>query len=150
MKLRHVLLAAAVAVIAVGFLATCDLFTSPVSIDQRIADFQSDLNNAVRTSAYNDFHPTMTADYNALKDGSTINTLFPVVNGGTTYTLTVTDESSPSTGVMVTVSGGPNTFNSGSPKYLKLVMAVTGTADYRIVSLEMETTAVFPGPAQIQ
>jgi hypothetical protein len=150
MKLRHVLLAAAVAVIAIGFLVTCDLFTTPVSIDQRIADFQSDLNNTVRTSAYQNFHPTMTGDYDALKSGTTITTLFPAPDGsGTAYSLTVTDESSPSTAVLVTVSGGPTSY--GVTHHLKLVMATYNSVDWRIVSLSMDNgSSVYPGTPQIQ
>jgi hypothetical protein len=119
-----------------------------VSIDQRITDFQSDLNMTTRTSAYLNFHPTLTADYAALKDGTTITSIFPLPDGsGTAYSLTVTSETD-SAAVLVTVSGGPTSF--GSTHYLQLNMSTTGIADYRIVTLEISTSTTFTGTPQIK
>jgi len=60
----------------------------------------------------------------------------------------ITDESSPSTGIFVTITTGPAGFKP--PQDLKLVMAVTGPADWRIESRALSSTAgLFPGPAQI-
>ena len=150
MKSRHALRLVGATLVFAGALAGCS-FLNMVSIDERITSFQSDLNSATRATLYEDFNPDLTADYNALKDPTTtIDPLIPVLGtGDAPYTLTVTDKSSPSTGVFVTIDGGPAGF--GAPKYLKLVMETTGLADYRIVSLELSNTAgSFPGPAQIK
>ncbi len=147
MRVRHIVLGLLAAAALSGALVGCDLL-GMVSIDQRITDFQTSLNGD-RTTLYENFHPTLTSDYNALKDPTTtIDPLIPVLGtGDTPYSLSITDQGSPSTGVMVTISGGGSGWG---PKYLKLVMETTGTSDYRIVSLEIEGTNSFPGPAQLQ
>jgi hypothetical protein len=149
MKTRHILHFSGLGLLLAGVLAGCSLLGS-VSIDERIADFQADLNKTDRSSAYQNFHPDLTGDFNSLKSGAPITAIFPVPDGtGTPYALAVTDETNPSTGVFVTVTGGPTVF--GGPKYLKLVMKTTGSSDNRIVSLEWSNTiGLFPGPAQIQ
>ena len=138
MRVRHIVLA--VVVLLAGVLVGCD-FIAPVSIDQRITDFQADLNKTTRTSAYLNFHPTLTKAYDALKDGSTITTLFPLPDGtGSSYVLTVTDESAPgTTGVLVTVTGGPTSYLG--THHLILVMETTAISDYRIVSLSTDDGA---------
>ena len=149
MRTRHVLCFLGLAASLAGAIVGCSLLGS-VSIDERIASFQADLNKTDRTSAYLNFHPDLTTDFDTLKSGATIMTIFPLPDGtGTSYTLSITDKSSPSTGVFVTVTGGP-TPAFFPPLYLKLVMQTTGTSDYRIVSLEWRNTAVFPGPPQIK
>jgi hypothetical protein len=149
MKARHIFLLIGVAAILVA-LASCSLF-GIVSIDDRIATFQSDLNSATRTAIYQDFHPTLTADYSALKDPkTTIDPLIPPVGNGPAYVLTITDETSPSTGVLVTITGGTSGYFP-TPQYLSLVMDVTGPSDHRIVALELsDTKGSFTGTPQIQ
>jgi hypothetical protein len=138
MKARHIVLLVGVAAV-IAALASCSLF-GIVSIDNRITDFQNDLNSSTRAAIFQDFHPTKTSDYSALKDPkTTIDPLIPPVGTSPNYVLTVTDETSPSTGVLVTITGG----SAGAfptPQYLNLVMDVTGSSDYRIVSLELSTT----------
>jgi hypothetical protein len=137
MRVRHYVLFILVALAMAGMFVGCDLLGF-VSIDQRVTDFQDSLNAADRSTLYTNFHPTLTSDYAALKDPTTtINQLMPPLGtGDTTYTLTVADETDPATGVIVNVTGGPASY--GAPKHLKLVMDVTGTGDYRIVSLAMD------------
>ncbi|MGA2975411.1 MAG: hypothetical protein ABSF77_08900 [Spirochaetia bacterium] len=136
MRIRRILLPVLVVLILAGGLISCS-FLGMVSIDDRIAQFQTDLNSATRSTIYEDFHPTKTSDYNALKDPVTIEAVFPPLGiSDTAYSLTVTDESNPATGVIVTVTGGPASFNA--PKHLKLVMDTTGVSDYRIVSLAID------------
>ena len=111
---------------------SCDL--NKVSIDQRISDFQSDLNTTDRLNVYQDFHPTMTNDYTALKDPATsgFNNAYPPP--GATFSLSVVDESNPSAGVVVKVNSGA----SGTwltPFYMLLTMATYNGNDWRIVTL---------------
>jgi hypothetical protein len=137
MRVRHYVLFLLVVLAMAGVLVGCDILGF-VSIDQRVADFQVSLNAADRSSLYTNFHPDQTADYAALKDPpKTIDAVMPpLASGDTAYTLAVTDESDAATGVIVKVTGGPALY--GAPKNLKLVMATTGTGDYRIVSLAQD------------
>jgi len=150
MRARHGIFLLAIVAALAGILVGCDLlgFVSPSA---RVSEFESALNSATRAAAYQNFHPDKTSDYSALKDPvPTLDPIFPRLGtGDAAYSLTVTDDASPSSGVFVTVTGGPAGF--GAPKYLKLVMETVGTGDNRIVSLEMSTTkGSFPGPAQIK
>ena len=146
MRVRHIVRLVAMVLLLAGVLVGCDLL-GIISIDQRITDFQGDLNKTDRTSAYLNFHPTLTADYDALKNGLTITSIFPLPDGsGTPYALTVSSETD-SAAVLVSVSGGPTTF---APLYLQLSMNTTGTADYRIVTLEYSTSTTFTGNPQIK
>lgn len=150
MKGRHILFLIGIAAILAAVIVGCSVAGATVSVTQRITDFQSDLNSSGRTTIYEDFHPTMTSDYNALKDPTTTidSVIPPLGTSDPAYVLTVTDDTYPATGVFVTITGGPVTF--GAPQYLKLVMAVTGTADYRIVSLALSNTAGSFPTTQIQ
>jgi hypothetical protein len=118
--------------LAAWALASCNL--GAVSIDQRISNFQSDLNTSDRSNVYQDFDPSLTTQYNALKDPVTsgFNTAYPVP--GPTYSLSIVDESNPSAGVVVKVNSG----KSGSwsiPYYMLLTMATYNNNDWRIVTL---------------
>jgi hypothetical protein len=107
-----------------------------VSIDQRISNFASDLNNN-RSGAYQDFDPDQTKEYQELANPTyAFDTLFPA--GSPPYAFQVTDESSPSSGVFVTVTSSPPAY--GSQFYLKLVMATYQNTDWRIVQLFMSST----------
>ena len=137
MKIRHIVPLILVAGALASTIVGCSL--NAVSISQRISQFQSDLNSQDRTSAYLNFHPTLTLSYTALASGTTITTYFPLVNGGTQYSLAITDQNSPSSGVRVTVNPGPVAFGP-TPQYLNLVMATTNNDDWRIVSLALSNT----------
>ncbi len=82
-------------------LVSCNL--GGTTIDQRIADFQSDLNTTDRSSAYQNFSSSMT-DYTLLRNGSYFSSAFPVPPPN--YTLSVISESNTSA-VIVQVSTGP-------------------------------------------
>lgn len=135
MKARHIAVILVGAVLVTWALASCDL--GAVSIDQRISTFQSDLNTPDRANVYQDFHPTMTAVYAALKDPnlSGFNAAYPPP--GASYSLSIIDQGNPSTGVIVQVTSGPNSGGGRSaPNYFfKLVMATTNMNDWRIVSI---------------
>jgi hypothetical protein len=120
-------------------LAGCSL--SAVSIDQRISTFQSDLNTTDRMAVYQDFHPTLTSEYDPLKDPSLsgFDTEFPVPTGSN-YSLSIVDESNPAAGVIVYVTAGHNTPVVNIPYYLKLTMATTDKDDWRIVTLSDSQT----------
>jgi len=134
MKARHVIPLIVIAVMATLALAGCELFGF-VSIDQRVSNFQAALNTTDRTTAYENFHPTLCNDYNAIKNGTyTWSTVFDT--SYIPYTLTVTDESN-SSAVLVTATG-----SNGYPTlYLRLNMQTTGIGDYRIVSMDTSATS---------
>ena len=135
MKARHVYAILAAAGLAALALISCSV--SSVSIDERISTFQSDLNTSDRSSVYLDFHPTLTHQYNFLKDPATsgFNTEFPVPTG-TNYSLSIYDKSNPTAGVIVQVTAGPASGSTYTPTYyLSLTMATTGSDDWRIVTL---------------
>ncbi|MGA2640907.1 MAG: hypothetical protein ABSG21_08380 [Spirochaetia bacterium] len=134
MKARHIFAILVGAVLIVWSLASCNPLNS-VSISQRIADFQADLNTSSRSNVYQDFHPTMTTEYNALKDPnlSGFNTEFPATGQ---YSLTDSNDSNPAA-VIVTVNAGSPGTGSGltAPYYLQLNMATYNGNDNRIVTL---------------
>jgi hypothetical protein len=147
MKPRHLIRIVVAGTLLAVLLAGCSLLGF-VSIDERMAQFQDDLNSVDRLTLYNNFHPDLTADYAALKVPSlTIDTLIPLrATTDPLYALAVTDQASPSTGVLVTITGGPASY--GAPKYLKLVMETSGIGDYRIVSLQQSSITTFTGTPQ--
>jgi hypothetical protein len=138
MKARHLSALVVGAALISWSLASCNM-TTPVSISQRIADFQGDLNTSSRSNVYNDFHPTMTQEYNALKDPniSGFNLEFPATGQ---YSLTDTNDSNPAA-VIVTVNSGPNTGSTWvAPYFLELNMATYNSSDWRIVTLSDSQT----------
>jgi hypothetical protein len=146
MKPRHLIRIAVAGPLLAGLLAGCSLLGF-VSITERVAQFQVDLNSSTRVALYENFHPDLCYDYSALKDPvATIDTPMPRVGTGTQYVLSITDDTAPSNGVIVTVTAGPAAYGT-TPKYLKLVMEISGLGDYRIASFEQSTTLSFPGPA---
>jgi outer membrane lipoprotein-sorting protein len=149
MRVRHIVFSLAAVVTLAGVLAGCELL-GIVSIDDRIVAFQNELNASTRSTIYENFHPTLTSDFTSLKNATlTLDTIIPPLGtGDAQYSLVVTDKADPSTGVFVTIDGGSLGWG---PQYLKLVMETTGTADYRIVSLEIDPTpGNFLGPADIK
>jgi hypothetical protein len=142
MKARHVAAIVVGAALVVWGLASCNLL-NPVSIQQRIDDFLADLNTSTRTNIGQNFHPTATTEYAALQDPnlSGINTTFPVGS----YSSTTIDQSNPSGGVIVQISG-PNAVLS-SPYFLKLTMQTTNSNDWRIVTLSLsQINGSYPPP----
>ncbi|HUI69334.1 MAG TPA: hypothetical protein VL354_02365, partial [Spirochaetia bacterium] len=131
-KARHIATILIGAGVTTWVLMSCNL--SGVSIDQRISDFQSDLNTSDRANVYQDFHPTETSQYNALKDPNTsqFNTNFPPGS----YTLSVVNESN-TTAVIVRVTGPTSGLGYPSPYYLSLSMDTYNGNDYRIVTLSV-------------
>ena len=111
-------------------LMSCDLLNS-VSIDQRISNFQADLNNSDRSNIYQDFHPTETSLYDTLKsDQSTIDTPYPVPSG-TNYAIVIDDESN-TAAVVAHMTSYPGTVTL---IYLQLQMDTYNGKDWRIVKL---------------
>ena len=137
MKARYIAAIVIGSGLSVWALVSCNL--NAVSIGQRISDFQSDLNTSDRSNVYNDFHPTETQDYNALKDPvtSSFNTNFPPPTT-TNYTLSVVSDSNTSA-VIVAVNSGPTGVFGAPPYYLSLRMDTYNNNDWRIVTLSAST-----------
>jgi hypothetical protein len=134
MKIRHVAAIPIGAGLLTWALLCCSIAgPTEVTIDQRVADFQSDLNTSDRASAYQDFSPNDNL-YTALQSGSYFASVFPVPPPN--YSLSVIDESNPSTGVIVQVSGPPPSgLGYSSPYFLNLTMTETSDSIWLIESL---------------
>ena len=141
----------AMALLAAFLVSGCWLFDlfGGVSITTRISDFEDELNKADRSQAYLQFHPTQTADYNAIKAAAFWDIPFPVVGvAGAAYAITVTTSSPTATplDVRATVTG-PTAF--GGPKSARFVMAQDGS-DWMIVDIlfldddGVTWTSIFP------
>ncbi len=137
MKLRHILVIMAGSALVLWSLASCDLLGG-TTIDQRVSNFQSDLNTSTRTNVYNDFHPTQTTQYNALKDPATVgfNTTYPPP--GPSYSLSIVDKSNTSAVIVLVSAGSHATW--AVPYYLSLNMAQYNSNDWRIVSISDSQT----------
>jgi hypothetical protein len=119
------------AFLALG-LMSCSM--TSVSIDDRISSFTDGLNSAGRSNMVGQFHPTLSQDASSgALNGYDWSIPFPLVGSGTPYSITGVNELDP-TNVTATING-PVAF--GGPKALKLVMALSGTNDWRIQSLSL-------------
>jgi hypothetical protein len=94
-------LKAAIVLLVVFAIASCDallgLLENPEQeILDRLDAFESDLNTEDRSDSgaalYRNFHPTLTADYAALRDPSVINSFFPYDDRGTGYEVTASTD----------------------------------------------------------
>ena len=135
MKTRAAFRLVAIVVALAAILSGCDLFKPSVSIAERIALFQDDLNKADRSQAYLNFNPALTQDYASLKGLDWWNTNFPPKGTGSAYSAAVTSQTDASA-VLITISG-PALY--GPPKNYKLAMAVDSenAKDWRIRTLSV-------------
>jgi hypothetical protein len=120
-------------------LAGCSLLG--VSIDDRLAKFQDDLNNPDRSGAYLEFDSSLTSYYTAVKKPEWWDIPFPIPAAGEQqYLITVSDESK-SSKVTATISGPP-TFSATGPRDAVFVMSQEN-GDYFIekIFLDGSTTA---------
>jgi hypothetical protein len=77
-----------------------------VSIEQRVQDFESDLNDANRDDTYLNFHPTLTADYATITgDGTVFDNAFPPADRN--YSIVITDQSNPNNVIGSIDADGP-------------------------------------------
>jgi hypothetical protein len=128
---RVVQLLALTVIVAVGIIS-CGGLSSPVSIDQRLTDFIDSLNTSTRSGIQDNFHPTDTTDYSTLPNIDWT-TWFPLVNGGTSYSLSSVDKTNSPT--VTAVIDGPTAFQANGTPAIKFVMDLYGTDDYRIQKL---------------
>ena len=138
MRNRNILVILITSTFVMWTIASCNM--GGVTIDQRIADFQSDLNTPDRSSAYQDFDPNMT-DYSELKSGSFFLTDFPVPPSN--YTLSVISESNTSA-VIVQVTTGPSTvcgFTIAAGCYLNLNMTEASGNNWLIHALSAASSS---------
>jgi hypothetical protein len=149
MRTRHILVLLGIAVLLTAGVVGCSLF-GIVSISDRVAQFQTDLNTSDRLSLYMNFSSTM-SDYAALKDPTTtINSIYPLVSGGTSYSLSVDSQSGMD--VVVKIASGPAGYSSTYPRYMKLTMTADGLNNL-ISALYLDDgsgSAVFLGSPQYQ
>jgi len=129
-KPRHILPGLAVAVLVAWTLASCNLLTG-VSIKDRVANLQDDMNTSTRSNVYKNFHPTESISFAALRtDPSTFNQAYPPANGP--FSLSVVDDSD-SSAVIVKVGAGDSVAWT-APWYMELQMDKSGD-DWDIVKL---------------
>ena len=138
MKARNILAILSAGTLLASALVSCNL--GGTTIDQRVSDFQSDLNTADRSSAYQNFSSSM-SDYTLLKSGSTFTAAFPLPPPN--YTLSVISESNTSA-VIVQVSSGPNNVGGGNNPpncYLNLNMTEESGNNWVIQTLSAGPTS---------
>jgi hypothetical protein len=135
MKTRHIVAMLVGASLVALAIVSCT--PAGISIDQRVSDFQSDLNTSDRASAYQDFDPNDTL-YSSLKSGSYFTPVFPV---SSSYSLSVIDESNPSGGVIVQVTGVASGLGYPSPYFLKLTMTENSDKVWLIQTLSVGGTS---------
>jgi len=130
MKARNILAILVGTALLAWALTSCNLLG--ISIDQRVADFQNDLNTPDRSNAYQNFDPNMT-EYSYLKSGGNFAAEFPIASN---YTLNVVSESNTSA-VIVQVSSGPGSTVGYTPPncYLNLSMTKDSSNNWLISTL---------------
>lgn len=133
MNLRKTVVLATIVIVALLTLYGCGLFG--VSIEQRIQDFESDLNDANRDDMYLNFHPTKTADYGPITgDGTVFDTAFPPADRN--YSIIISDQSSTDNVIgIIDADGG----GFGGPLEIYFKMAQDGL-DWMIEELRLEDT----------
>jgi len=138
MKPKHIVAMIILGAAIVVFIMGCFLFG--ISINDRISQFQGDLNKTDRTNIYKNFHPTATKDYNAIKTPTFFDTLFPTAGLPTTqYTLTSIDSSNPSH-VTAAISGPVGSIWYPGPVNVYFVMEKDGN-DWMIAQFYRSTTS---------
>jgi hypothetical protein len=126
------LILAALAVVGASSCSIFDLFGG-VSIAARISYFEGELNSSDRGLTYQQFHPTLTTAYDAIKAPAFWDTPFPVVEAGDdSYVVTTTGNPAADPADVRATIDGPLSF--GGPKVTKLVMAKDG-ANWMIQAL---------------
>jgi len=108
-----------------------------MTLEERIQQFQSDLNLAVRTDIYLNFHSTDTVDYPAIRDSDYISISFALTDPGdptTVYVISIVDQTDP---LAVTATISSTAMGAGSPYDAIFKMALEGL-DYKIVTLGVD------------
>jgi hypothetical protein len=105
-----------------------------VSIESQVARFQDQLNRADRGNVYLRFHPTLTADYEAIKAPEFWEIAFPLVGSEPlSYRITIVSSEWPSDpATLIATISGPEPF--GGPRDAKFVMS-TDQRDWMIQEL---------------
>ena len=140
MKAKHILVIFLALVLLPLSLVTCNLLGG-TTIDQRVAQFQSDMNTTDRSSAYQNFSSSMT-DYASFRNGSSFSTAFLVPPPN--YTFSIISESNTSS-VIVQVSSGSVLTYSPPNCYLNLDMTEEGGNNWVIQALSVASSATGGG-----
>jgi hypothetical protein len=107
------------------------------TLEGRIGQFEADLNLDLtgRSGIYLNFHPTLTTDYEAIKDPAFFDVPFPVLGTiNTPYEIVITDKTNESA---VTATIDSSAMGINSPFNAIFEMALDGM-DYKIVSLQVD------------
>ena len=130
--MKRTLSLASLGVLVVLMLAGC-MFGK--TLEQRIQQFEDDLNLADRSSIYLNFYEGVTNDYAAIRDTDFFAIPFPPrVGGDTPYDIVIGDASNPSA---VTATIDSSAMGVNSPFNAIFGMALDGM-DYKIVSLQVD------------
>ncbi len=111
--------------------------TFGMTLEERIAQFASDLTLVDRTNTYLNFHSTDTLDYLAIQDPVYWDTPFPLSTPGdplTYYTITIVDAADP---LAVTAEISSTAMGVNQPFNAVFKMAYEGL-DYKIVTLMVD------------
>lgn len=136
MKIIHVIRFLALALVLALAYIGCSLFGT--SIEVRIDSFLTDLNDD-RSNIYLNFHPTLSADYDAIKNGTLPDwsTLFPTA-GYTPYVITGLNTSDPTN---VTGTIDESGLHGWGPKPIVFRMAKDGF-DWMIEELDLDGVSI--------
>ena len=86
--MKRIIGLSALAIVLLALLFGCAF---PLTLDQRIQQFATDLNLADRSNIYLNFHSTLTVNYDAIRDPAYFDaSLPPVLGGDTPYVISIT------------------------------------------------------------
>lgn len=130
--MKRILAYAMLAILAVLVVAGC---TFGKTLEQRIEQFESDLNLADRSDIYDNFHPTQTTDYAAIRDMDFFAVPFPPCEvGDTPYDIVIVDASNESA---VTATIDSTAMGASGPYDAIFSIALDGL-DNLIVTLQVD------------
>ena len=102
------------------FFHSCGFFG--ITIEERIQSFEDDLNLIDRSDAYLNFHPSLTTDYDEIKNPAyRFNPVFPNNMTYIPYTITIIDDSA-----AIAVTGTINSSGWGGDRAITFKMALDG------------------------
>ena len=109
--------------------------TFGMTLEERIAQFETDLNLTDRSDIYMNFHSTSTLDYDAIRDPTYFDITLPVPGSGDTpYDIVIVDDTN---AFAVTATIDSTAMGVGSPYDAIFGMKLEGF-DYKIVSLQVD------------
>jgi hypothetical protein len=141
MSVKRIIVLAGTALLLFAMVFGCSF---GVTIQGRIDQFLEDLNAASRDQLYLNLDPSL-GDYNALKDPLYWDGWFPLVGGGTDYSLTNQVIDDPGTGIATVTADidGPIGFSGPLPIVIGLLKV---DLNWMIETITLDVDTVVPKP----